>query len=191
MMHKLGIRLQNEDNMLVSLGVEDWDSFSGNSPHIFTGSTIYGMIVNGWKPFFGVNIGYNSNTSKLQFHKYLIGLKQLDWSLMIHTDFNRKHISIPSTSDNTYKYETTVICDGRVDKDVKLSSELTIDKNPLMKEPDVRFNIGGEFRIDSLTLLKAKVSSDQSMILSLTRNFRQLIDLSLTTRVIFLNFSLK
>ena len=136
----LAVRIQNEDNLLVSFGIDDWDVLSGNGPNIFKGWAIYGMFVNGWRPFVGANIGYNANTSRLHYHKYLIGLKQADWSMIVHTDFNKKHIAIPTTSDNSYKNETTIICDGRVDKDVRLSSELKFDKNPLMKEPDVRFN---------------------------------------------------
>ncbi len=167
----------------MSFGIDDWDALSGNGPNIFKAWAIYGMFVNGWRPFIGANVAYNANTSRLHYHKYLIGVKQADWSMIVHTDFNKKHIAIPCTSDNSYKNETTIICDGRVDKDVRLCSELKCDKNPIMKEPDVRFNIGGEFRIDSSTILKAKFSSDQSLTFSLTRNYRQLIDLCFTTRV--------
>lgn len=181
--NKMAIRVQNEDNLLISVGFEDWDCLSGNSPNILNLWTLYGKVIEGWRPFAGFNIGFNSNLNKLHYHKYLVGIKQLDWTLAVHTDFNRRHVLIPSSSD-TYTMETTLICDGRIDKDFRLSSEMKIEKNPLRKEPDAKFSVAGEYRIDPATLLKAKVMSDQSLLLSLNRNFRQLIDLCFTSRVI-------
>jgi hypothetical protein len=173
--NKLHLRVHHDDNKIVSLGVEDWDVLSNNGPETLSAWGIFGFKVEQWRPFVGVGAGLSTQSKKIVYHKYLVGLKQKDWSL-----YAQLHAQMVK---DAWKQEAGVIFDHRINKDIKVSADIKADVNDIKA---AKLILVGEYRLDGDTFVKARVSNDQSVTLSLTKNYRQLINFSFLTKVYYI-----
>jgi hypothetical protein len=172
--NKLQLRFQHEDDKAVSIGVEDWDILSKDCcPEIISAWGIWGFKTDEWRPFVGVGAGLNTQTKAIAYHKYLVGLKQMDWSLYVQLHALKAW--------GTWKQEASIIFDHRINKDIKVSADIKADVKGVDRAQLV---LVGEYRVDVDTFIKARVSLDQSLTFSFTKNYRKLINFCFITKVI-------
>jgi hypothetical protein len=172
--NKLHVRFHHEDDKIFSVGIEKYDPLNNCSPDVISSWGIWGCEKNGWKPFVGANVAWSVSGKKLNYHKYLLGLKQKDW-----TTYVQAHLE--GCSKKTF----SVITDGKINKDLKVSGDWKLNhskdnEGKVCQKIDA--TIAGEYRLDASTFVKAKVSTDRTMSVSLNRNFRQLMTLGFTTK---------
>jgi hypothetical protein len=173
--NKIQLRTHHDDNKILSVGVENWDVCSKSGPETLSAWGVWGFKVEQWRPFVGIGAGFGLNAKKINYHKYLVGLKQKDWSVyaQLHAQRGEKDI---------WEQNAHIIYDHRVNKDVKVSADLKTNVKDLNT---AKLVLVGEYRLDGETFLKARVSNDQTLTLSLTKNYRQLINFSFLTKVFF------
>jgi hypothetical protein len=176
MKNKLHLRLHHEDNKIVSVGVEDWNCCPKSAPETISAWGIWGFKVDQWRPFVGIHGGYGLNSKKLAYHKYLLGLKQRDWSLYTQVESKRVFKDLKDSWSN----EVSVLFDQRVNKDLKVSADLKANVENMSQAQVV---LVGEYKLDGETALKARVANDSSLTLSLTKSYRQLLNLCLVTKI--------
>jgi hypothetical protein len=175
--NKLHLRFHHDDNKVVSVGVEDWDVLSQQAPQTLSAWGICGFKVDQWRPFVGISGGFGLQSKKISYHKYLAGLKQKDWSL--YAAFNSKRVT--KDGKDSWANDCSFIADQKVNKDIKVSADIKCTCDDTCK-PVVA--LVGEYRLDNDTFFKAKASnSDNSLTLSLTKNYRQLINFCFVTKV--------
>jgi hypothetical protein len=174
--NKIQLRTHHDDNKIVSIGIEDWDIHSGKAPEILSAWGIWGFKADQWRPFVGVGAGLGLQSKNIAFHKYLVGLKQKDWTLyaQLHAERQSKE------GKDSWAQNASVIYDHRINKDLKVSADLKADVNNIQA---AKVAFVGEYRLDGDTILKARVANDQTCTLSLTKNFRQLINFCFLTKV--------
>jgi hypothetical protein len=163
--NKVQLRFHHDSDKILSVGIENYDPLSSSSPDVLSAWGVWGFESKGWKPFVGANVAYSISRKKLNYHKYLLGLKQKDWTTYFQA-------AVEGYDNKTF----TVITDGKVNSDLKVSGDWRLCGK------DAQTTIAGEYRLDGSTFVKAKVSTDQSLVISLNRNFRQLLNLGFTTK---------
>ena len=186
--NKLHLRFHHEDNKIVSIGVQDWDVLLGNSPQVLSAWGLYGMNINGWRPYIGINAAVSLLDKKVDEHTYLIGINQIDWSASIKGGQTR----IPAKLENMRTIpdhnvmNINVTYDARINNDLKLTADYNYSTHVKDIALPHKVQLVGEYRLDNSTFIKAKVSSDQSFIISITRNFRQLLNFCFVSKVIYI-----
>jgi hypothetical protein len=178
--NKIHLRTHHDDNKIVSVGFEDWDALSKKAPETLSAWGICGFKADEFRPFVGVGAGWGLQANNLSYHKYLVGLKQKDWTLCAELNVQRQDAKDVKDGKVHWGQTVSVIYDHRLNKEVKVSADLKADINDLNSAKVV---LVGEYVLDSSTFLKARVSNDQSLTLSLTKNFRQLINFCFLTKV--------
>ena len=175
--NKFHLRVHHENNKIFSLGVENWDVLSSKTPDVLSTWGIYGLDVNGWRPFVGANVAYRLSSNKFVYHNYLFGLKQKSFSTYAKAEVKREE----------EKLDLSLTFDSKVNSDIKVSADLKYSKakDKELKKDIYTTNVTlvGEYRLDNATFLKGKISTDNSLILSITRNFRQLLNFCFVTQV--------
>ena len=176
--NKLHVRVHHEDNKVLSVGVEDWDVLSNYSPDVLSAWGIYGLEVNGWRPFVGANVAYRLSSKNLSYHKYLFGLKQKSFSTYAKAEVDKAN----------NKLDLSLTYDSKVNNDLKLTADLKYikDSSKEVATTTTDVTLVGEYRLDNLTFVKAKLSTDRSLVLSITRNFRQLLNFCFVTHVLII-----
>jgi hypothetical protein len=175
--NKIQLRTHHDDNKIISIGIEDWDVQSSNkAPEVLSAWGIWGFTADQWRPFIGVGAGLGLQSKSIAYHKYLVGLKQKDWSVYTQLHAQRQH----KDGKDSWEQNASIIYDHRINKDLKVSADIKADINDLNK---AKFVLVSEYRLDADSFLKARVSNDQTLTLSLTKNFRQLINFCFLTKV--------
>jgi hypothetical protein len=183
---KLHLRFHHENNKIIGLGVEEWDVINRSSPDVLSAyGLLGGDIQNGWRGFGGVQAAYKISNSNIIYHKYLLGIKNKITQGQFEFSSNRVTPKRGETKEeDKWSNNINLIVDHKYSDKLKLSKDLKFN----LDDSKVDVQIGGEYKIDNGTFLKAKVANDQSLSLSLTHNYRGLINFGFAARVILIKF---
>lgn len=186
--NKLHLRVHHQDDKIFSIGVEGWNPLKSTAPNVISASALIGKQVEGWRPYVGVSTAFKISSSSLSFHRYLIGLKQRQYTAYLEFNVDSKVRDVKNektgiiTKEDYWGKAVNVVCDWRVNPDLKVAKDLkwNVDTGALA------YGCVAEYRLDADTFVKGKFSSDNSVTLSLTHNYRGLLNFGVVTRVFYL-----
>jgi hypothetical protein len=180
---KFHLRYHHENNKIFALGFEDWDFVNKTSPDLLTGYGLYGRdLENGWRAFGGLNLGFSLNKSHVTFQKYLLGFKNKTFTGHLETAVNRLAKKDETKTDQpNWNTELNLMLDHKYNDNLKISEDLkyNIDTNK------VSVQLGGEYRLDSSTVIKGKINQDFSKSFGIMHNFRNLLNIGFAVKVMF------
>jgi len=182
---KVHVRIHHEDNKVLSIGLENYDLLNGAHPNDLS---LYGIIgqdcKNGYRTYQGLYASFKLSTNKVNFHKYLVGLKHNNTnSVSIETGITRhvkteKEEKLEDTSSILeFDKVIDINADGEVNKDLKVGGDVSFN----IDTKDVATKIYASYKIDSETSVKARLENSDTLTLGLTHIYRQLITFGFIT----------
>jgi hypothetical protein len=190
---KVHVRVQHDDNKIVSVGFENTDVLNSHKPDVLSAWGLFGgNLPNGFKGFAGAYTGFQLSSNSLLFHKYLLGLKHKDLTGHLEAGINRVN-NKSKVKDETTGVETEVDStvmqksvnlrvDGNLCRSWKLGADLAYNFDTTNLDAKVQ----GIYTLDSDTYLKVKAQSDNSLTLGLVHNYKGLINFNFVSKVNFI-----
>ena len=182
---KIHVRLHHEDNTIFSVGIEKFDFFSGKNPDVISASGLFGKEVNStYKAYGGLYSGFGISAKAVLFHKFLLAIKNKDYSANVEFGINRavekKKNEETKEETESVKYVKNAIVrfDANVNKSLKVGGDLAIN----METSALDAKMFGQYAIDKDTFVKVKVQNDHSVTVGLTHNYRGLINFGFVSK---------
>ena len=157
---KVQLRVQHKDNILVTLGAENWNACKG-LPKDFVIGTSFGQKTEGSKLAFNTLFNFNVETSFLQFAKFFAKAQKKDVTGVFLANLKRSQSDDKKESTNSV--DISALFTKELDSTTKLGGFIGHDIDTKTTDAEVVFSK----KFDRLKL-NAKVTSKRNAIIGVT-----------------------
>lgn len=169
----------------MSVGVEDWDCFRENTPDVISATGIYGARIQDYKTYFGFNAGFRLSNSSLAFHRWATVLKAGSFNSIVELNFNQNTKEVKNSSTGLVTKESHLSKNLNVYYDAVVNPEWRVGADVKLNLNNNNYDVAavGEYKIDLGTTFRAKVSTDNTAVVSLNHNYRGLLNFGVVSKV--------
>ena len=175
-------RIFQEGNRLLSVGVENVDLINNPRPDVISILGLHGFnLQNGWRAFSGPYLGFQLSTKKLQFQKYLLGVKNTNFSGWVEassepTKKKQEQTTDAPAKDNKVAFRFDAVADSKT----KFGGDLVVNCDNLK---EVAVKAYAEHKLDDATTLKARLEDHSKLTVGITRKFGNLLNFGFVSAV--------
>jgi hypothetical protein len=138
-------------------------------------------IYKGWRAFSGPYLGFQLSTKKLQFQKYLLGVKNTNFSGWVEASSEPAKKKQEQTTDAPAKDNKVAFrFDAVADSKTKFGGDLIVNCDNLKQ---VAVKAYAEHKLDDATTLKAKFEDHSKLTVGITRKFGNLLNFGFVSAV--------
>jgi hypothetical protein len=175
-------RVFQEGNRLLSLGVENVDLINNPKPDVLSVLGLYGVnLQNGWRAYAGPYLAFQLSTKTVHSHKYLVGVKNTNFSGWVEASSEPAQKKKDQTVDAPVKDNKVGFrFDAVACPKTKFGGDLIVNCDDLK---NVALKAYVEHKLDDATTLKAKFEDNSKLTVGINRKFGNLVNFGFVSAV--------